>query len=234
MPVLSHVAIIPDGNRRWARKKGLPAFAGHRRGFETLVKISREARKIGIKILTIWGFSTENWQRTKKEVDYLMKLYSRMIDQLLPEAKQDGIKIIHLGRKDRLPLFLQQKIAAAEKETRTNQHYVLNIALDYGGRDEICRAIKSWRAKHLRGVHSATSEVNLTEQSFSRFLDTAGQPDPDLIIRTSGEKRLSGFMLWQAAYSELYFTDLFMPDFGPQEFRKAIEDYSQRQRRFGK
>lgn len=227
MPVPSHVAIIPDGNRRWARKRGLPAFAGHRRGFASLVKISREARKLDIKILTIWGFSTENWQRTKKEVNYLMKLYSRMIDQFLSEAKQDDIKIIHLGRKDRLPLFLQQKIAVAEKETRANQHYVLNIALDYGGRDEICRAIQ-------RLASSGQRLAKFTEQDLVQLLDTAGQPDPDLIIRTSGEKRLSGFMLWQAAYSELYFTEKHMPAFGVKEFREAIQAYSQRQRRFGK
>lgn len=236
MLIPHHVAIIPDGNRRWARKRGLPAFEGHRRGFDSLVAVSREARKMGIKILTIWGFSTENWKRTKKEVGYLMKLYARMIDQFLFEAKKDKVKIIHLGRKDRIPASLRRKIEQAEKETAGNQRYILNIALDYGGRDEICRAIA--RMLHLRGVSSrrrpasgwrATSEVSLT-----RCLDTAGQPDPDLIIRTSGEQRLSGFLLWQAAYSELYFSRKHLPDFNPKEFRKAIEKYARRQRRFGK
>jgi len=227
MKIPQHIAIIPDGNRRWAKKRNLPTFEGHRRGFDTIVKIAKQARKMGIKILTIWGFSTENWQRSKKEVSYLMKLYELMIDLFLPEAKKEKIKIIHLGRKDRLPKSLLQKIEKAEKETINNQKYILNIALDYGGRDELIRAIQ-------RLASSGQRLENLTEKSFSQYLDTAGQPDPDLIIRTGGEKRTSGFLLYQSTYSELYFTNLFMPDFGPNEFKKAIEDYSQRQRRFGK
>jgi len=225
-----HVAIIPDGNRRWARKKGLPTFEGHRRGFDSAVKIARTARKMGVRILTLWGFSTENWKRTKKEVSYLMKLYERMIDRFLPEARKDEAKIVHLGRKDRLPKRLAAKIKQAEKETQNYQKYVLNIALDYGGRDEIVRAIK----EYLQGGRADFSGAELTEEEFGKYLDTAGRPDPDLVIRTSGEKRLSGFMLWQSEYSELYFSDLLMPDFGPKEFKKVIQDYSQRQRRFGR
>ncbi len=225
MSVPHHVAIIPDGNRRWARKRGLPTFEGHRRGFDALVGISREARKLGIKILTIWGFSTDNWKRSKKEVGYLMKLYVRMIDQFLPEAKEDGVKIIHLGRKDRLPVGLRKKMEQAETETAVNRRHILNIALDYGGRDEILRAINYWLRK---------GKTKLTEKRLSQLLDTAGQADPDLIIRTSGEQRISGFLIWQAAYSEFCFTKKHMPAFKRREFRQAIKEYSQRQRRFGK
>jgi len=223
------LVIIPDGNRRWARKRGLPTFEGHRRGFDVAVEIWRAARKLDIHTLTLWAFSTENWQRTKKEVSYLMKLYETMIDKFLKEAKKNKTKIIHLGRKDRIPLNLRRKIEKAEKETRNYQRYILNIALDYGGRDEILRAIK--KMQNEKGKRQ-----NLTQEDFSRFLDTAGQPypEPDLIIRTSGEKRISGFLLWQSAYSEFYFEPSYFPDFTPEKLKKAIKEYSKRERRFGK
>ena len=233
MRVPKHLAIIPDGNRRWARKRGLPTFEGHRRGFDRAIEIVKKARELGIHTVTLWAFSTENWKRTKKEVSYLMKLYEIMIDKFLPEARKDRVKIIHLGRKDRIPQSLKKKIERAEEETKNYQAHVLNIALDYGGRDEILRAVIRMM-DHLRGGRRDSSEVKLTEQEFSQYLDTAGMPDPDLIIRTGGEKRLSGFMLWQCQYSELYFTKTLMPDFGPKELEKAIKDYSKRQRRFGK
>ncbi len=223
MKIPKHIAIILDGNRRWTRKRGLPKFEGHRRGFDAAVKIARAARKMEIHTLTFWAFSTENWRRSKREVSYLMKLYERMVDKFLPEAKRDKVKIIHLGRKDRIPKSLRKKLERAEEETKENKKYILNIALDYGGRDEIMRAI-------------ARIAKRLTEEEFAEYLDTAKQPypDPDLIIRTGGEMRLSGFMPWQAEYSELYFTKTLLPDFGPEELEKAVKEYSKRQRRFGR
>lgn len=224
-----HVAIILDGNRRWAKEHGLPTFEGHRRGFKKVVAICKEARKLGIHTITLWGFSTENWQRSEKEVDYLMKFFETMIDAYLKEAQREKIRIIHLGRKERLPKSLLQKIKKAEEKTKENKRYILNIALDYGGRDEIIRAIKK-----MSPVTCHLSHV--TEKKFSQFLDTANQPypNPDLIIRTSGEQRISGLFIWQAAYAEFYFEPCHLPDFTPAKFRKAIQEYSQRKRRFGK
>ena len=227
MKIPCHVAIIPDGNRRWAKTRGLPTFEGHRRGFDAIVKVARKARKMGIKVLTLWGFSTENWQRSKAEVAYLMKLYERMIDKFLPEAKKDEARIVHLGRKDRLPKRLLKKIKEAEEVTKNNKKHILALALDYGGRDEILRAITRMTndKKHLE---------KLTEGRFAQFLDTAGLPDPDLIIRTSGEQRISGLFPWQAAYAEFYFEPSHCPGFTPAKFEKAIKEYSKRQRRFGR
>lgn len=230
MKVPRHVAIIPDGNRRWARERGLPIFEGHRRGFDLAVKLARQARQMGIYCLTLWGFSTENWQRSKKEVNYLMRLYGVMIDKFLPDARKDKVKIIHLGRKDRLPKALVKKIKEAQEATENNQKYILCIALDYGGRDEILRAIQKMLTIH----HKPFAIRQLNEAYFAQFLDTAGLPDPDLIIRTSGEQRLSGFLPWQTVYAELYFPSCHFPDFTPDKFTKAIEEYSRRQRRYGK
>ena len=224
-----HVAIIPDGNRRWAREKKLPVFEGHRKGYQRIVEIIKKAREMNIKILTIWGFSTENWQRDKKEVNYLMKLSENMIDKNLKEAIKEKSRIIHLGRKDRFSQRLREKIINAEEKTRAFTKYYLCIALDYGGRDEIIRAIQK--------VQSLKSKAQSpTEDNFNQFLDTKDLPQPntDLIIRTSGELRTSGFMIWQSAYSEYILIDKYFPDFSPNEFEKTIEDYSLRERRFGK
>lgn len=224
-----HVAIIPDGNRRWAKAKNLPVFEGHRRGYKRIVEIIRKARKLNIKIITVWGFSTENWQRDRKEVDYLMKLFENIIDDNLKEAIKEKSRIIHIGRKDRFSQGLKEKIINAEEKTKAFTKYYLCIALDYGGRDEIIRAIKK--------VQSLKSKVeSLTEENFNQFLDTKDlpQPDPDLIIRTSGEFRTSGFMPWQSAYSEYLLIDKYFPDFSTDDFEKTVRDYSLRQRRFGK
>lgn len=217
-----HVAIIPDGNRRWARERNLPTFEGHRKGFETLVKIARESRDLGIKVFTVWGFSTENWKRSDDEVSYLMGLYSRMIDEYLKEALRDGIRIVHLGRKDRLDKKLLKKIKDAEEKTKDFDKYYLSVGIDYGGRDEILRAIKK-------------SSIN-SESDMDKALDTSAlpYPNPDLIIRTGGEKRLSGLLLWQSQYSELKFVDKYLPDFSPEDFKACVNDYSQRNRRYGK
>jgi len=238
-----HVAIIPDGNRRWAKEKGLPTFFGHKAGFEIAVKIAKKSRELGIHTLTLWAFSTENWNRTQEEKDYLFKLYAGMTDKYLKEAHREGVKIVHLGRKDRLPQELLKKVAQAEAETREYSNYYLNLALDYGGQDEILRAIKKFQADLILGkvrIEDIDQEVGRYHDKYPYFLlknylDTASQPYPypDLIIRTSGEYRLSGYLLWQSAYSELYFEKKHFPDFTTKRFEAAIREYSERKRRFG-
>jgi len=225
-----HIAIIPDGNRRWARQQGLPTFEGHRRGFQRAIEIVKAARKIGIKYLTFWGFSTENWSRSEDEVNFLMSLFTQMIDQFLKDAFKEKIKIIHLGRKDRFNQELKNKIIESEEKTKHFEHYHLMIALDYGGRDEILRAIKKIYKMNLDQLQID----NLAEEDFKKFLDTNNIPDPDLIIRTSGEIRTSGFMIWQAAYSEWIFYDKFFPEFTDDDLINCIDEYQKRQRRFGR
>lgn len=226
---LNHLAIIPDGNRRWAKEKGLPTLEGHRRGLDAARKIVKYCRSVGIHTLTLWAFSTENWERTRKEVSYLMRLYAEMTDKFLSEAKKDKVRIVHLGRRDRIPDFLLKKVENAEKETANFDKNILNIALDYGGRDEIIRAIEK-----INDKRRTTNE--LTEKDFNQFLDTAGQPypNPDLIIRTSGEMRTSGLMIWQAAYAEYIFLGKHFPDMTTGDIDDAIQEFERRQRRFGK
>ena len=225
----NHIAIIPDGNRRWAKEHGLPSLEGHRRGFDVAIKIGRKIRSMGVHTMTMWAFSTENWNRTKEEVSYLMKMYEIFIAKNLKQALKEKIRIIHLGRRDRIPKNLLKKIDESINKTKDFKNYVLNIALDYGGRDEVIRAIKK-----------ATSEkrkaTKITEENFSQLLDTANQPypNPDLIIRTSGEQRTSGLMIWQAAYAEYIFLQKHFPDLKDEDIELAIEEYSKRQRRFGK
>ena len=239
----NHVAIIPDGNRRWAESKGLPNLEGHRRGFNAANADIKKSREMGIFAMTLWAFSTENWNRSKEEIDYLMKLFENNIDSNLKEAKKVGSRIVHLGRKDRIPESLKNKIIKAEEETKHLDKHVLNIALDYGGHDELLRAMKKMHqdiAENKISIDDINNVVGKYKDKypyylFKNYLDTADQPHPypDLIIRTSGEMRLSGFLSWQCAYSELYFTNLHMPDLTPQEFEKAVLSYSQRTRRFG-
>lgn len=218
----NHVAIIPDGNRRWAKERGLPTFEGHRKGFQALINIGKKARELGIKILTVWAFSTENWKRSSEEVSYLMNLYEMMLEKYLKEALKEKIRIIHLGRKDRINKTLKNKIINIEEKTKNFTRYYLCIGLDYGGRDEIVRAIKK--------------SSNLSEDNFNQFLDTKDlpYPNPDLIIRTGGEQRLSGFLLWQSQYSELIFVDKYLPDYSIDDFENNIIEFSKRQRKFGK
>lgn len=224
-----HVVIIPDGNRRWAKEKGLPTFEGHRRGFELTTKLVKKAKSLGVKVVTLWGFSTENWNRSREEVDYLMKLYEMMIDQNLKQALKEKTRIIHIGRKDRFSDVLRNKIIKAEEKTKSFNKFYLVIALDYGGKDEMLRAIG--KISNFKFKIS-----NLDENNFNQFLDTKDlpYPNPDLIIRTSGEQRTSGLMIWQAAYAEYIFVKEYFPDFSTQLFEKCIREYSQRQRRFGK
>ena len=225
----NHIAIIPDGNRRWAREHGLPTLEGHRKGFDVGIKIAKYIRSLGVHTLTAWAFSSENWSRTKKEVSYLMGLYEAMLDKFLSEALKDNVRIVHLGRKDRIPKSLLKKIESVEQKTRDNTKYILNIALDYGGRDEVLRAIKKLNDERI-------TNDQLTEMAFENFLDTAGQPynSPDLIIRTSGEMRTSGLMIWQVAYAEYIFFNKHFPDLKPSDIDRAISEFTKRRRRFGK
>ncbi len=225
----NHIAIIPDGNRRWAKAHGFPSLEGHRRGFDVAVKIGRKIRSMGVNTLTMWAFSTENWNRAPKEVSYLMKMYEIFIEKNLKEAMKEKIRIIHLGRKDRLPKSLLAKIENSEEKTKDFKNYILNIALDYGGRDEVIRAIN-------KVISNKKQVTSISEENFNEFLDTANQPhpNPDLIIRTSGEQRTSGLMIWQAAYAEYVFLNKHFPDLKDEDIELAIEEYSARQRRFGK
>lgn len=224
----NHIAIIPDGNRRWARARGMYTLEGHKAGFDRAIEIARAARRWGVHTVTLWGFSTGNWDRTPKEINYLMKLYSRLIDDYMRDAMKEGVKIIHLGRKDRLPKFLIKKIANAEEKTKNNKNYIGNIALDYGGHDDIIRAVKGM-------ISDGVAENQVDEKLFESYLDTKNQPYPyvDLLIRSSGEQRTSGLLLWQTEYAEMYWEEDHFPDFSPVKLRSAIIDYSRRRRRFG-
>ncbi len=224
----NHIAIIPDGNRRWARARGLYTLEGHRVGFERAVELARAARSWGVHTITLWGFSTGNWDRSPKEIHYLMKLYSKLIDDYMKDAMKEGVKIIHLGRKDRLPKILIRKIAEAEEKTKNNKNYIGNIALDHGGHDDIIRAVRGM-------IEDGVPASKVDEKTFENYLDTKGQPYPyvDLLIRTSGEQRTSGLLLWQMEYAEMYWERDHFPDFTPEKLRCAIIDFSRRRRRFG-
>jgi undecaprenyl diphosphate synthase len=222
-----HIAIILDGNRRWAKAKGLPTFFGHKKGMENAKKIVLYAQKMGVKVITMYGFSTENWSRSEKEVGYLMKLFENYIDKNIADYKKRGIRFRHIGSLKELPASLQKKIKHAIELTKDCSGIVANMALNYGGRDEIKRAIQKIVAE---GIKAADIDFDL----ISARLDTVGLSDPDLIIRTSGEQRTSGFLLWQGAYSELYFPKVEWPDFDTDQFDKAIAEFNKRQRRFGK
>lgn len=221
-----HVAIIMDGNGRWALSRGLPRLAGHRAGTENLRRVIRASVEFGVKYLTIYAFSTENWGRPPAEVKGLMYIFEDMIDRELGELHREGVQLRHIGRLEELAPKLRQKVLDAIELTKENNRLVLNIAFNYGGRDEIVYAVQ----KMLRDKISP-DKVNL--ELVSQYLFTAGTPDPDLVIRTSGELRTSNFLVWQSAYSEWYITPTFWPDFDREEYAKALETYAQRDRRFG-
>jgi undecaprenyl diphosphate synthase len=221
-----HVAIIMDGNGRWALRNGLPRVAGHKRGVDTVRRVTEQCRQYGIQVLTLYAFSDENWGRPKEEVGFLMDLLGTFLKAEIATMKANGIRFRTIGRIERLPASIQAWIQRALSETEKNTGMVLNVALSYGGRGEILEAIKRMRS-------ADTTAADVTEETFSSFLDTAGLPDLDLIIRTSGEKRISNFLLWQAAYAELYFTDTLWPDFEERDLLAALLDYQGRQRRFG-
>jgi undecaprenyl diphosphate synthase len=221
-----HVAVIMDGNGRWALRNGLPRVAGHKRGVDTVRRVTEQCRQYGIQVLTLYAFSDENWGRPKEEVGFLMDLLGTFLKAEIATMKANGIRFRTIGRTERLPASIQAWIQRALSETEKNTGMVLNVALSYGGRGEILEAIK-----RMRSAENVAADV--TEEIFSSFLDTAGLPDLDLIIRTSGEKRISNFLLWQAAYAELYFTDTLWPDFEERDLLAALLDYQGRQRRFG-
>ena len=226
--VPNHIAIVLDGNGRWARSRGLPVNRGHEEGAKALKKVMDASHTWGVHTLTIWGFSTENWKRPYKEKLKIFGLIKKTIQNELDTAKKDGIKFVHLGRKDRLPKDLLCLINKAEKETKDNKNYILNVALDYGGRDEILRAVK-------KIVTDRIPAEKIDENLFASYLDTRNQPYPypDLFIRTSGELRTSGFLPWQMVYTEFYFEEGHLPDMNAQKLKNIILDYSRRRRRFG-
>jgi undecaprenyl diphosphate synthase len=221
-----HVAIIMDGNGRWALARGLPRLAGHRAGTENLREIIRACVEFGIPYLTIYAFSTENWGRPPEEVNGLMRILEDVIDRELDELDREGVQIRHIGRLDNIEPRLQEKVQAAVARTSKNDRLVLLVAFNYGGRDEIVQAIRRMIADGVRAE-------DVTPELVSSYLYTAGVPDPDLIIRTSGELRISNFLIWQAAYAEWYVTPIFWPDFNKEELRKALWVYAGRDRRFG-
>jgi len=226
-----HIAIIMDGNGRWARRRLLPRIEGHRQGAKSVRKAVEYCRRRGIGVLTLYAFSTENWQRPKSEVSGLMELLSQYLESELDELHSNDIKLMTIGNLSSLPRGLKTRIEAAIDKTRDNSSTILNIALSYGGRRDIVNAaVKLSRA--LKSGHLAESEV--TEEMFSGCLATAGLPDPDLLIRTGGELRISNFLLWQCAYSELYFTPTLWPDFDESAMDEAVQAFRSRQRRFGK
>jgi undecaprenyl diphosphate synthase len=223
----THIAIIMDGNGRWAARRGLPRLAGHRAGTENLRRVIRACVEFGIQYLTIYAFSTENWGRPKDEVDGLMHIVEDVIDKELGELNKEGVCLRHIGRLEYLSLTLQGKVLQAVELTKNNTRLVLNIAFNYGGRDEIVCAIQTM-------LHAGVKPEDVNEELISQYLFTAGTPDPDMIIRTSGEMRISNFLIWQGAYAEWYVTKSLWPDFDKEELRKALLDYSKRDRRFGR
>lgn len=225
-----HIAIIMDGNGRWANKKGLPRIAGHKEGMDVVQKIVRCAVQHDIKILTLYAFSTENWKRPKPEVDYLLKLPKEFLHIYLPEMMANNVKIDTIGEFDSLPPHTQEAVTYAKEKTKSNTGLLLNFALNYGGRDEILRGMKKIIDDVERGK---LAKEDVSEELISSYLYTNQLRDPDLLIRTSGEQRLSNFLLWQSAYSELWFTDVLWPDFNEKLFEQAIHDYKMRIRRYG-
>lgn len=222
-----HVAIIMDGNGRWAKARNLPRSEGHRQGTENLRRIIRAAVEFNIEILTIYAFSTENWNRPRREVKLLMRILEMVIDRELDELNAEGVQIRHIGELDGIDTRIQQKVRQACATTAHNSRLILNVAFNYGGRDEIVHAVQDIMRK---GYHVD----DITEALISEHLYTADLPDPDLIIRTSGEYRLSNFLIWQSAYTEHYYTDVYWPAFDRDCLQRALDDYASRRRRFGK
>jgi len=221
-----HVAIIMDGNGRWAKERGLPRIAGHRAGTENLRTIIRASAKLGIQYLTFYAFSTENWARPKAEVTGLMRILSEVIDREIEELHKEGARLVHIGHLDGLSPTLQDKVRQAIDLTKDNQRITIVLAFNYGGRDEIMYAIKRMLADQV-------DPEEVDEALMHKYMFTADIPDPDLVIRTSGEQRTSNFLTWQSVYSEWYFPQVYWPDFNEEELLKAIEVYNQRDRRFG-
>ena len=225
-----HIAIIMDGNGRWAKKRGLPRTAGHKAGGETFRRIANYCRSIGVEYLTVYAFSTENWKRSEEEVSGIMRLLERYLIEALRDMEKNGVRFRFFGDLSRLSPKLKKLCEDAQSRSAGYNEVQVNFCLNYGGRDEIIRAAKAFAADVAAGKRSADS---LTEFEFENYLDSAGVPDPELVIRPSGEQRTSNFLNWQSAYSEFVFMDVLWPDFMPEHLDQAIEEYFRRNRRFG-
>ncbi|MET3728705.1 undecaprenyl diphosphate synthase [Fictibacillus halophilus] len=225
-----HVAIIMDGNGRWARKRAMPRIAGHHEGMKTVRKIVKEANKIGIEVLTLYAFSTENWKRPREEVDFLMKLPGEFLNTFLPDLIKENVQVRIMGKKELLPLHTVKAVDEAINKTKNNTGLILNFALNYGSRDEITAAVKALASEVKQG---RLEPSQIDDSMIEQHLMTHDLNDPDLLIRTSGEVRLSNFMLWQLAYSEFWFTEVLWPDFSEEHLREAVSQFAGRGRRYG-
>ncbi|MBH0155915.1 MULTISPECIES: isoprenyl transferase [Fictibacillus] len=225
-----HVAIIMDGNGRWARKRAMPRIAGHHEGMKTVRKIVKEANKIGIEVLTLYAFSTENWKRPREEVDFLMKLPGEFLNTFLPDLIKENVQVRIMGKKELLPLHTVKAVDEAINKTKNNTGLILNFALNYGSRDEITAAVKALASEVKQG---RLEPSDIDDSMIEQHLMTHDLKDPDLLIRTSGEVRLSNFMLWQLAYSEFWFTEVLWPDFSEEHLREAVSQFAGRGRRYG-
>ncbi len=230
MQIPTHLAIIMDGNGRWAEQRRLPRILGHRKGVESVQNIVSECLDLGVRYLTLYAFSSENWMRPQDEVEALMTLLGTFLKKELSQLQKMGIRLMAVGELDRLPKPISEILKDSIKKTADNDRMVLNLALSYGSRDELTRAMRTLGREIAKGTLQAD---DLTEADIEAALDTHSIPDPDLLIRTSGEMRISNFLLWQSAYTELYFTETLWPDFSREQLLLAIEEYSLRQRRFG-
>jgi len=227
LPVLpQHVGLIMDGNGRWAKQRGLPRLAGHRAGVQRLHEVLRSAVEFGVPILTLYAFSTENWKRPESEVRGLLKILGETLEKEVDNLHENGVQLRHLGDLSPLPDDLKRPIHSAIELTQHNERLIVNVAFNYGGRSEIVQAVRDI-------VRDGLSPDAINTSTIGAYLDTAGQPDPDLIVRTSGEMRLSNFLIWQAAYAEYYVTPAYWPDFDKDEFYKALKAFARRDRRFG-
>ena len=231
LKIPEHVAIIMDGNGRWAKKRGLPRVAGHRKGADSVRRAVESCDKLGVKYLTLYAFSSENWNRPEKEVNALMGLLEKFLKEKAPEMMEDNVRLTSMGRLDDLPYNVRNELNKAMESTAGNTGVTMNLALSYGGREEIVDAVKSIASKVKSGNLNITDVNN---ELFSQEIYTSEMPDPDLLIRTSGELRLSNFMLWQLSYAEIFITDKLWPDFCHEDFVTAITDFTKRDRRFGK
>jgi undecaprenyl diphosphate synthase len=226
--MIKHIAFIMDGNRRWAKEKHLPTLIGHDKGINGIEKIVTHAQNLGIPYITFWAFSTENWQRSKDEVTYLLNLFRKLFKgKMLKKLLKNGGKITVIGNLSAFPEDIQKEIFGIIDQSKNNTGIHITIALNYGGREEIVQAVQ-------KIISDKLNKADITVDVFSQYLYTSNQPDPDLIVRTGGSQRLSGYLPWQSIYSELYFTDSYWPDFDEKAFDKAIEEYQNRERRFGK
>lgn len=231
MKVPHHIAVIMDGNGRWAKSRGLVRTFGHKKGVDRVREIVRESQKLGVKIITVFAFSTENWNRPKKEVGLLFSYLDIFLHNYKKELMADDIKLNVIGRRDRINPKIMKKIEKVEDATKNNKSFIFNIALDYGGRWDIIHAVRTIAGDCVKGN---ISEADINEDYFKEHLCLKNMPDPDLLVRTSGEHRISNFMLWNLAYTELYFPRICWPDFDREELKKAIAEYSGRERRYGK